>query len=208
MKKFTYKNDQAGRSMIEMLGVLAIVGVLSVGGIAGYSKAMAKFKVGKTQDAIMTVVNNIRTLYGASADYEGLNTTSLRNAKMFPKDLVASDGSADTHIVNAFGGRVSVSGDTALDTAGAAAASSFYLHLTGLPREACMSLASADWGTESAGLISVAIAPDNTTVSALDGTITTYTWGGTDDLPVTAADAVTECTVADGEFASVSLRFY
>mgnify|MGYP004514515881 CR=1 FL=1 len=31
---------QYGRSMIEMLGVLAIIAVLSVGGIAGYSKAM------------------------------------------------------------------------------------------------------------------------------------------------------------------------
>ena len=38
----------AGRSMIEMLGVLAIVGMLSVGGIAGYSKAMEKFKIDKT----------------------------------------------------------------------------------------------------------------------------------------------------------------
>ena len=37
----------AGRSMIEMLGVLAIIGVLSVGGIAGYSKAMEKFKLNK-----------------------------------------------------------------------------------------------------------------------------------------------------------------
>ena len=45
----TPRNDvcSAGRSMIEMLGVLAIVGVLSVGGIAGYSKAMEKFKVNK-----------------------------------------------------------------------------------------------------------------------------------------------------------------
>ncbi len=33
--------------MIEMLGVLAIIGVLSVGGITGYSKAMTKFKVNK-----------------------------------------------------------------------------------------------------------------------------------------------------------------
>ena len=41
------KQNQFGRSMIEMLGVLAIVGVLSVGGIAGYSKAMEKFKVNK-----------------------------------------------------------------------------------------------------------------------------------------------------------------
>ena len=31
-----------GRSMVEMLGVLAIIGVLSVGAIAGYSKAMMK----------------------------------------------------------------------------------------------------------------------------------------------------------------------
>ena len=39
--------SQSGRSMIEMLGVLAIIGVLSVGGIAGYSKAMEKFKLTK-----------------------------------------------------------------------------------------------------------------------------------------------------------------
>ena len=39
--------SQSGRSMIEMLGVLAIIGVLSVGGIAGYSKAMEKFKINK-----------------------------------------------------------------------------------------------------------------------------------------------------------------
>ena len=42
-----YKNLENGRSMIEMLGVLAIIGVLSVGGIAGYGKAMEKFKVNR-----------------------------------------------------------------------------------------------------------------------------------------------------------------
>ena len=42
------KNRQcSGRSMIEMLGVLAIIGVLSIGGIAGYSKAMEKWKANK-----------------------------------------------------------------------------------------------------------------------------------------------------------------
>lgn len=38
------KSNQAGRSMIEMLGVLAIVGVLSVGAIAEFGKAMYKWK--------------------------------------------------------------------------------------------------------------------------------------------------------------------
>lgn len=41
------KQNQFGRSMIEMLGVLVIIGVLSVGGIAGYSKAMEKYKLTK-----------------------------------------------------------------------------------------------------------------------------------------------------------------
>jgi len=44
MKNLNVKN-QNGRSMIEMLGVLAIIGVLSVGGIAGYSKAMTKYRI-------------------------------------------------------------------------------------------------------------------------------------------------------------------
>ena len=48
MTNLLKKNDQTGRSMVEMLGVLAIIGVLSVGGIAGYSKAMTKFKITKT----------------------------------------------------------------------------------------------------------------------------------------------------------------
>ncbi len=42
------KQNQSGRSMIEMLGVLAIIAVLSVGGIAGYSKAMRMWKMNKT----------------------------------------------------------------------------------------------------------------------------------------------------------------
>ncbi len=35
---------QNGRSMIEMLGVLAIIGVLSIGGLAGYRMAMNKHR--------------------------------------------------------------------------------------------------------------------------------------------------------------------
>ena len=39
-----YKTNESGRSMVEMLGVLAIIGVLSVGGVAGYRYAMDTLK--------------------------------------------------------------------------------------------------------------------------------------------------------------------
>ena len=64
LRRYTPRNDicSAGRSMIEMLGVLAIIGVLSVGGIAGYSKAMEKFKVnkiiGEYNQLIMWILEN------------------------------------------------------------------------------------------------------------------------------------------------------
>ena len=41
-KQIRYINTQSGRSMVEMLGTLAIMGVLTIGGIAGYRYAINK----------------------------------------------------------------------------------------------------------------------------------------------------------------------
>ena len=59
-----------GRSMIEMLGVLAIIGVLSVGGIAGYSKAMEKIHVNKIVNMISDISATIRTAYISQKAYD------------------------------------------------------------------------------------------------------------------------------------------
>ena len=48
----------SGRSMVEMLGVLAIIGVLSVGAIAGYSKAMMKYKLNKQAESFNLFLNS------------------------------------------------------------------------------------------------------------------------------------------------------
>ena len=53
------KVTQTGRSMVEMLGTLAIIGVLSVGGIAGYSKAMFKYKLNKHAEQMNMIFNSI-----------------------------------------------------------------------------------------------------------------------------------------------------
>ena len=52
----------AGRSMVEMLGVLAIIGVLSVGAIAGYSKAMMKYKLNQHAVAVNMMINNVLSI--------------------------------------------------------------------------------------------------------------------------------------------------
>ncbi len=55
-KKFLADDVQGGKSMIEMLGVLAIIAVLTVGGIAGYSKAMKKYQANKVVGEIIQVL--------------------------------------------------------------------------------------------------------------------------------------------------------
>ena len=52
------KHASSGRSMVEMLGVLAIIGVLSVGAIAGYSKAMMKYKLNKQAEGVTMLLAN------------------------------------------------------------------------------------------------------------------------------------------------------
>ena len=47
-----FKKSQSGRSMVEMLGVLAIIGVLSVGGIAGYSLSMRRHRANQVADVV------------------------------------------------------------------------------------------------------------------------------------------------------------
>ena len=44
--------SHSGRSMVEMLGVLAIIGVLSIGGIMGYSYGMDKYRANQTMQDV------------------------------------------------------------------------------------------------------------------------------------------------------------
>ena len=67
---------EKGRSMVEMLGVLAIIGVLSVGGIYGYTVAMTKYKANEVAQGAAMLATIAR---GANAG-EGLKGTPLTGA--------------------------------------------------------------------------------------------------------------------------------
>ncbi len=149
------KNNQSGRSMIEMLGVLAIIGVLSVGGIAGYSKAMMKFKINKTIDHVTQLSQNIRTLYARQKNYASLSHKVIRKANLAPDELFI-DTDSDYKMTNAFGGEfVVLGGQFGLKTDGDA--KDFMFVLNKIPEEACIELLTHDWGSNTySGLVAIA----------------------------------------------------
>ena len=99
-----YKNLEKGRSMIEMLGVLAIIGVLSVGGISGYSRAMEKFKINKLVGEYSNVVFQL-------LEYKDNLLRSNPKNQVFIADIMAA-----MNIVP--GGWVKMSGTTYSDSQG------------------------------------------------------------------------------------------
>jgi len=56
------KIGQFGRSMVEMLGILAIIGVLSVGAIAGYQNAMMKHRLNVHAQGVTFLLMNALNL--------------------------------------------------------------------------------------------------------------------------------------------------
>ncbi|MBQ8671103.1 MAG: hypothetical protein IJ525_01125 [Alphaproteobacteria bacterium] len=154
------KSVQSGRSMIEMLGVLAIIGVLSVGGIAGYSKAMMKYRINKTIEQITLIAGNIRTFFANQRNYKGVycfcNNGSCtgqssgdgcpihKKAKIFPDEMITITDGKIMSITNPFGGMVDLTAEE--DNK---AFSIRYI----IPEEACIELTSRDWSNSNINYI-------------------------------------------------------
>ena len=212
--------NENGRSMVEMLGVLAIIGVLSVGGIAGYSKAMNKYKINKTTDQVSMLVANIRTLFSSQGDYANLSNVNAIKFGVVPNDMYdASSGATSGKITNAFGGSVTIkaaqarNGDTAQNEA-------FIIEYDGLSSEACVTVATGDWGSgQASGLVGMAAGTNSigatagalgTLGQAISTAVLIDADGGTQTVqagqviaqpgsskrptPITVGDAVTACS--------------
>ena len=106
--------SQSGRSMVEMLGVLAIIGVLSVGAIAGYSKAMMKYKLNQHAQAVNMLINNVLQIKDKlERPVKNNDANVIYYNKLFYKMNLLPDGivynSAINHLEDKyFNGRISL----------------------------------------------------------------------------------------------------
>ena len=102
---------QSGRSMVEMLGVLAIIGVLSVGAIAGYSKAMMKYKLNKHAESINMLINNslqMASQLGAKEENIKYNAITLYKLGLIPDGIKYNKYSNPNNLFDIFNNKISV----------------------------------------------------------------------------------------------------
>ena len=218
--------NESGRSMIEMLGVLAIIGVLSVGGIAGYSKAMNKFKTNKIADNVSMLVANIKTLYAQQNTYAGLANGTAVSMGVVPDELGTAYNGNNATLTNAFNGPVFIKASNGTNGTDGKA---FIIEFNNLSREACITLATNDWGSGySSGLIAMQVKKDSSAaaqVAPANGLDTIYIGnagssavaasgviatpgGSTQPIPLKVTDAATACACTSGNTCSISWKYY
>lgn len=88
--------NESGRSMVEMLGVLAIIGVLSIGGIAGYTLAMNRYRANE-------ILN--------TASIVAIEAIARNNGDVTNDDLGISDPAGTTEIRSSDQGVVTITFD-------------------------------------------------------------------------------------------------
>ena len=144
--KFMRKQNQNGRSMVEMLGVLAIVGVLTVGGVSLVHNA----NVVRQETQLASDVAQLGAITKKlSCQYEaayGTYTNFLSKSEAIPmhmKYIADSD-----YIEAAQDTSITVTGDT----------SYFVITVSGLDEGSCLKLATTNWGNKhSNGCLGVSI---------------------------------------------------
>lgn len=141
----------SGRSMVEMIGVLSVVGFLTYGGIIGYLQASQRLRLNNLKDEISTLVANIRSLYFKFPSYEGISEVTLISSGFVPERMISKDRKS---IINSLRGSVYVgSGGGALDKNGA-----FILIYNGLDSTSCHNLIAENWGSDlSSGFLGITI---------------------------------------------------
>jgi len=92
---------QSGRSMVELLGVIAIISMLTIGALTGWPQMRKNMRVSKTQNEIALIAQEINSItYWFSSYPDGIDDMSV----LCENEVFPSGCKPDNTAENPFGG--------------------------------------------------------------------------------------------------------
>ena len=122
--------QESGRSMIEMIGVLAIMAIITAGAFALISTAFQTQKRGRVTDDVANIVTGVRSLLGEYDDFSNIDNSTIFGA------IGVSDK-------NPYGGKYELAVNPSNSR-------QFMVSITGLSKSECDGLKTKAW-TDSVG---------------------------------------------------------
>ncbi len=198
------KSNEYGRSMIEMLGVLAIIAMLSAGALSGYSKAMRRHRLNEMISQTAQMVVNIRSFYGNQDSYETLDENTAVQYNIVTQRMIGENST----LYSPYHGRINFSLDAAVE--GGPDKTAFVITYRDLPVEACIGMARTDWGHgEKYGFLGLSVGADDADPS-YPLPPTSYFTTNKQMAPLTMQEAIEHCagTTPNASRSTVALKFF
>lgn len=97
------KQNESGRTMLEMLGVLAVMGIIMYGAISGIGFGVSMYKINATYNQLEEISQGLTDLYSWSRSYPAEEGAMI---KAVCKNAVTECGGSDTEpiILDEYGG--------------------------------------------------------------------------------------------------------
>lgn len=135
LEKEMYKNNESGRTMMEMLMYLSIIIILMLGSIKLTQSVLDKFKLSRVGEQINELSKGITSRFMAKSRYDDINDDNVMKnmieEKVIPQDMVQSNN-LFTH---SYGGKAIIN----------PLGSSFLVTFEDLPLRPCVELGLMNW---------------------------------------------------------------
>lgn len=170
-----YKNNELGRTMIEILLVISLLGILSISLVGAINSVYSRYKLSRVGEQIREISKVIHDRYMSQGHYLNVDVEELIKESIAPKDMVLTK---DT-LRHAFGGGVNVT----------SARNTFSIRFLSLNYKACTDLALLNW-----------MVNDSSYLVRLSINDVKYSWQDDNKvvsnkkyLPITVDEAASEC---------------
>lgn len=168
------KDCQKGATMIEMIGVMGVISMITVGIFATVSKIYDRYHQTAIVTQIRDLQKNIQTRYATASDYRDLAKSGIMKTliaeRVIPFSMVSGD-----EVYHAYRGEVKLSGTQY----------NYTITFSDIKKAGCVDLVTMDWTVNNTSdLIELKVGGK------------TFTWTGTNSsnsLPVSVAMANTVC---------------
>ena len=182
-----YKSNQFGRSMVEMLGVLSVVGVLSVGGLSVVNSAQQRKNEGQLISDTSQLAMISKKLACQYDDAYSTYTNFLNRSEAIPSNLTYN--ATNNQIEGVLDSVTTITGNDKY----------FAVSVAGIDESSCIKMATTDWGRHNSnGCLGVSIGATDLSVCMLSGNCASnafaVTTNDTGNYPMSAATAATHCS--------------
>lgn len=136
--------------MIEILGVLAIAGIISVAGLAAYNTAMYRNKMNVIKEQISAIAANIKTSTAYLQNYNDLCNEQAVALGLIPDHMLQEREDGSPVIANSFGGKIIIlptnsEAEEECDKTEEKPCDSFVIKVTNLPKKPTLELSMFSW---------------------------------------------------------------